>query len=273
MYQGSKANRNQIKAYKEQVANVMRNYNYGVASMNKAETQSYHQSVGELFELSLNGMQNNASVEAGMSEAGYEGRTANQAKRGLNGALQRQSRAIKDNNELQVSSIREAKDNLRIEVNQNLKMMKKQTNSQLTKGVAAAMQVINGAAIGAATAWAGGALGGLAAGAAGGTAGATAGATGASTAGATASTAASSATSALGVCTAANPTGAVLASGASSAASTATSTASAFSWGSFFSNMGSNALKSYDTMQKYMQLIQGMQQMTAGFSKRGNSYY
>jgi hypothetical protein len=227
---GSKANRNKLKAYKKQVENITRNYSYGINELDKQQTQAYHQAVSELYELSLNGMQNNASVEVAMAESGAEGRTTNQVKRGLNGALQRQSRAIKDNHEQTVANVISQKNALRIETNAQYKAARDQTDASLTTGLAAVMQTINGAAIGAATAWAGGAVGGALAGGAGGTLGSTA-----SVASTTASTTASTAGSGLG---------------------------------SFFSNMGSNALATYSNLQKYMTLVQGMGQLTASFQRR-----
>jgi hypothetical protein len=232
---GSKANRNKLKAYKKQVENITRNYSYGINELDKQQTQAYHQAVSELYELSLNGMQNNASVEVAMAESGAEGRTTNQVKRGLNGALQRQSRAIKDNHEQTVANVISQKNALRIETNAQYKAAKEQTDATLTTGLAAVMQTINGAAIGAATAWAGGAIGGALAGGAG-------GATASATASTTASTAASTA----------------------SAASATTSTG----LGSFFSNMGTSALSTYSNLNKYMTLIQGMGQLTASFQRR-----
>jgi hypothetical protein len=170
-----------------------------------------------------------------MAESGAEGRTTNQVKRGLNGALQRQSRAIKDNHEQTVANVISQKNALRIETNAQYKAAKEQTDATLTTGLAAVMQTINGAAIGAATAWAGGAIGGALAGGAG-------GATASATASTTASTAASTA----------------------SAASATTSTG----LGSFFSNMGTSALSTYSNLNKYMTLIQGMGQLTASFQRR-----
>jgi hypothetical protein len=237
---GSKANRNKLKAYKKQVENITRNYSYGINELDKQQTQAYHQAVSELYELSLNGMQNNASVEVAMAESGAEGRTTNQVKRGLNGALQRQSRAIKDNHEQTVANVISQKNALRIETNAQYKAAKEQTDATLTTGLAAVMQTINGAAIGAATAWAGGAIGGALAGTAGGAASTAA----STTASATASTA------------------------ASTTASTAASTTASTGLGSFFSNMGSSALSTYSNLNKYMTLIQGMGQLTASFQRR-----
>lgn len=185
LWQKSKYNRSLTKAFKKQMYYAQMNYNWNQNQLTRQEQSAYDNAVSNLFQLSYNALQNNATVEASLAEAGYEGRTAGQIKRTISGAVLRQKTALKDAYETDVVNIRSQKDALYVQMKNSVEQARDQLKSQYKGGISYLMEFLDtsakGAAIGAFTAGAGSALAGAAGGAAGGTGGSIAGTVGGET--------------------------------------------------------------------------------------------
>lgn len=185
LWQKSKYNRSLTKAFKKQMYYAQMNYNWNQNQLTRQEQSAYDNAVSNLFQLSYNALQNNATVEASLAETGYEGRTAGQIKRSISGAVLRQKTALKDAYETDVTNIRSQKDALYVQMKNTVEQARDQLKSQYKGGISYLMEFLDttakGAAIGAATAGAGSALAGAAGGAAGGTGGSIAGTVGGET--------------------------------------------------------------------------------------------
>lgn len=185
LWQKSKYNRSLTKAFKKQMYYAQMNYNWNQNQLTRQEQSAYDNAVSNLFLLSYNALQNNATVEASLAETGYEGRTAGQIKRSISGAVLRQKTALKDAYETDVTNIRSQKDALYVQMKNSVEQARDQLNSQYKGGISYLMEFLDtsakGAAIGAFTAGAGSALAGAAGGAAGGTGGSIAGTVGGET--------------------------------------------------------------------------------------------
>lgn len=185
LWQKSKYNRSLTKAFKKQMYYAQMNYNWNQNQLTRQEKSAYDSAVSNLFQLSYNALQNNATVEASLAETGYEGRTAGQIKRSISGAVLRQKTALKDAYETDVTNIRSQKDALYVQMKNSVEQAKDQLKSQYKGGISYLMEFLDtsakGAAIGAFTAGAGSALAGAAGGAAGGTGGSIAGTVGGET--------------------------------------------------------------------------------------------
>ena len=138
------------------------NYNWNQNQLTRQEQSAYDNAVSNLFQLSYNALQNNATVEASLAETGYEGRTAGQIKRSISGAVLRQKTALKDAYETDVVNIRSQKDALYVQMKNSVEQDRDQLKSQYKGGISYLMEFLDssakGAAIGAATAGAGSAL-------------------------------------------------------------------------------------------------------------------
>lgn len=185
LWQKSKYNRSLTKAFKKQMYYAQMNYNWNQNQLTRQEQSAYDNAVSNLFQLSYNALQNNATVEASLAETGYEGRTAGQIKRSISGAVLRQKTALKDAYETDVTNIRSQKDALYVQMKNSVEQTRDQLKSQYKGGISYLMEFLDtsakGAAIGAFTAGAGSALAGAAGGATGGTGGSIAGTVGGET--------------------------------------------------------------------------------------------
>lgn len=185
LWQKSKYNRSLTKAFKKQMYYAQMNYNWNQNQLTRQEQSAYDNAVSNLFQLSYNALQNNATVEASLAETGYEGRTAGQIKRSISGAVLRQKTALKDAYETDVVNIRSQKDALYVQMKNSVEQARDQLKSQYKGGISYLMEFLDtsakGAAIGAFTAGAGSALAGAAGGAAGVTGGSIAGTVGGET--------------------------------------------------------------------------------------------
>lgn len=184
LWQKPKYNRALTKAFKKQMYYAQMNYNWNQNQLTRQEQSAYDNAVSNLFQLSYNALQNNATVEASLAETGYEGRTAGQIKRSISGAVLRQKTALKDAYETDVTNIRSQKDALYVQMKNSVEQARDQLKSQYKGGMSYVMEFLDssakGAAIGAVTAGAGSALAG-AAGTVGGTGGTIAGTVGGET--------------------------------------------------------------------------------------------
>lgn len=164
LWQKSKYNRSLTKAFKKQMYYAQMNYNWNQNQLTRQEQSAYDNAVSNLFQLSYNALQNNATVEASLAETGYEGRTAGQIKRSISGAVLQQKTALKDAYETDVTNIRSQKDALYVQMKNSVEQARDQLKSQYKGGMGYVMEFLDssakGAAIGAATAGAGSALAG-----------------------------------------------------------------------------------------------------------------
>ena len=162
LWQKSKYNRSLTKAFKKHMYYAQMNYNWNQNQLTRQEQSAYDNAVSNLFQLSYNALQNNATVEASLAETGYEGRTAGQIKRSISGAVLRQKTALKDAYETDVTNIRSQKDALYVQMKNSVEQARDQLKSQYKGGMGYVMEFLDssakGAAIGAATAGAGSAL-------------------------------------------------------------------------------------------------------------------
>lgn len=240
LWQKSKYNKSLTKAFKKQMYYAQMNYNWNQNQLTRQEQSAYDNAVSNLFQLSYNALQNNATVEASLAETGYEGRTAGQIKRSISGAVLRQKTALKDAYETDVVNIRSQKDALYVQMKNSVEQARDQLKSQYKGGISYLMEFLDttakGAAIGAATAGAGSALAGVAGGAAGGTGGSIAGTVGGETV--------LAGTSSVGGSAGLSGAAGASALGTSTAGVT-TSTSTAGTGGSFMSNFMAN----YSTMR------------------------
>lgn len=236
LWQKSKYNRSLTKAFKKQMYYAQMNYNWNQNQLTRQEQSAYDNAVSNLFQLSYNALQNNATVEASLAETGYEGRTAGQIKRSISGAVFRQKTALKGAYETDVTNIRSQKDALYVQMKNSVEQARDQLKSQYKGGISYLMEFLDtsakGAAIGAFTAGAGSALAGAAGGTGGSIAGTVGGETvlaGTSSVGGSAGLSGAAGASALGTST----------------AGVTTSTSTAGTGGSFMSNFMAN----YSTMR------------------------
>lgn len=240
LWQKSKYNRSLTKAFKKQMYYAQMNYNWNQNQLTRQEQSAYDNAVSNLFQLSYNALQNNATVEASLAETGYEGRTAGQIKRSISGAVLRQKTALKDAYETDVTNIRSQKDALYVQMKNSVEQARDQLKSQYKGGISYLMEFLDtsakGAAIGAFTAGAGSALAGAAGGAAGGTGGSIAGTVGGETV--LAGTSSVGGSAGLSGATGASALG-------TSTAGVTTSASTAGTGGSFMSNFMAN----YSTMR------------------------
>lgn len=162
LWKKSKYNRSLTKAFKKQMYYAQMNYNWNQNQLTRQEQSAYDNAVSNLFQLSYNALQNNATVEASLAETGYEGRTAGQIKRSISGAVLRQKTALKDAYETDVTNIRSQKDALYVQMKNSVEQARDQLKSQYKGGMSYVKEFLDssakGAAIGAATAGAGSAL-------------------------------------------------------------------------------------------------------------------
>lgn len=274
LWQKSKYNRSLTKAFKKQMYYAQMNYNWNQNQLTRQEQSAYDNAVSNLFQLSYNALQNNATVEASLAETGYEGRTAGQIKRSISGAVLRQKTALKDAYETDVTNIRSQKDALYVQMKNSVEQARDQLKSQYKGGISYLMEFLDtsakGAAIGAFTAGAGSALAGAAGGAAGGTGGSIAGTVGGE--------AVVAGTSSVGGSAGLSGIAGASALGTSTAGVT-TSASTAGTGGSFMSNFMAN----YSTMKTqnqgmfnfldYLQNATGA--MNQGYNRRGSygGYY
>lgn len=161
-YGVSKGNRELTKAFKKQMEVVMLNYNYNQNALNQEERYALDDAKQELFNISLNAIQNNSQVEAALAETGYEGRTAGKIKQSIAGQQERRKTATIDNYYRQTDQIRSQKDALYIQTDRQVQQARKSLESQYTHGIQAALKIADSTAKGAAMgAFAGGVAGSM----------------------------------------------------------------------------------------------------------------
>lgn len=145
----SKGNRELTKAFNQQMKVVMQNYNYNQNALNQEERYALDAAKQQLFNLQLNAVQNNATVEASLAETGYEGRNARKMTQAISGQVERQRTAEIDAYYRETDQLRQKKDNLYIQTDREVQQARKNLESQYTGGFQAAMQIADSTAKGA----------------------------------------------------------------------------------------------------------------------------
>ena len=160
-YGVSKHNRELTRAYKKQMKYVVQNYNFNQQALTTEERYLLDNAKQQLFNISLNGIQNNATVEAALAETGTEGRTSGQITRSIEGQQERRQTAVMENYYQSKAQIGEQKSALYIQTQRSIDQARENLKSQYKTGMTALMEVFQstaqGAAMGAFTGGVGGA--------------------------------------------------------------------------------------------------------------------
>lgn len=160
-YNISKYNRELTKAYKKQMKYVVQNYNFNQQALTTEERYLLDNAKQQLFNIALNGIQNNATVEAALAETGTEGRTSGQIMRSIEGQQERRQTAVMENYYQSKAEIGEQKSALYIQTQRSIDQARENLKSQYKTGMSALMEVLGstaqGAAMGAFTGGVGGA--------------------------------------------------------------------------------------------------------------------
>ena len=136
------------KAFKEQTRAIMQNYNYNQMAMTREATALGDAARQRLFQLSLNAIQNNSTVEAALAETGYEGRTAGKLMTSMAGQEERQKTAVRTAYYNDIAEIRSKKDALYIQTNRQIQQARDNLRNSYTTGLDALLSVGTSAAQG-----------------------------------------------------------------------------------------------------------------------------
>lgn len=135
------SNKALTKAFKEQTRAVMQNYNYNQMAMTREATALGDAAKQRLFQLSLNAIQNNSTVEAALAETGYEGRTAGKLMTSMAGQEERQKTAVKTAYYNDIAEIRSKKDALYIQTDRQIQQARDNLRHSYTTGLDALLKV------------------------------------------------------------------------------------------------------------------------------------
>ena len=144
-----KGNKRLIKAYKEQVKKISKNYNFALNNMDSQQQDAYKATLNELTNLSIIGSKNIAMVNVALAESGLEGRSHNQVSREVAGVLGSQKATTQENYENKVTGLKLDREALRIKTNTTFKDAHTNFRNSLTKGMDAVFKIAQGAAQGA----------------------------------------------------------------------------------------------------------------------------
>ena len=150
-----KGNKRLIKAYKEQVKKISKNYNFALNNIDSQQQDAYKATLNELTNLSIIGSKNIAMVNVALAESGLEGRSHNQVSREVAGVLGSQKATTQENYENKVIGLKLDREALRIKTNHTFKDAHTNFRNSLTKGIDAVFKIAEGAAKGASLGMAG----------------------------------------------------------------------------------------------------------------------
>lgn len=148
-----------IEAYKAQMKALMTNYNYQMQAINAQEVSARDKAISQLNVVNIQSLSTRGSLRAVQAESGYDGRTAKQQTRALEGTISTARQSIKDQYADEITSINSKKDALYISTKSQANSSRSITSSQLTSGSDAFLQIAQGAVTGAMTGYA---VGGIA---------------------------------------------------------------------------------------------------------------
>lgn len=120
------------ESYLRQMETLMLNYNYNQNSLNEEQRYTLADTKQNLFNLALNSTQNNAQVFAAQGETGYEGRTAGQITRAVEGQVERRRTSAIDSYEQQIKQIKDQRDALYIQTKRTVEQAEDNFNNMQT---------------------------------------------------------------------------------------------------------------------------------------------
>lgn len=117
------------KSYLRQMRTLIKNYNYNQNALTQEERYALEGTKSELFNITLNGIQNNAQVEVALGETGTEGRTSGQISRAISGQTERRRTGVIDSYYQSMDQIRSQKDNLYIQTKDTIDQAEENFNN------------------------------------------------------------------------------------------------------------------------------------------------
>lgn len=120
------------ESYLRQMETLMLNYNYNQNSLNEEQRYTLAATKQNLFNLALNSTQNNAQIFAAQDETGYEGRTAGQITRAVEGQVERRRTSVIDSYEQQIKQIKDQRDALYIQTKRTVEQAEDNFNNMQT---------------------------------------------------------------------------------------------------------------------------------------------
>lgn len=118
-----------LESYKRQMSVLIQNYNYNQNALTQEERYALDGAKSELFNITLNGIQNNSTVEAALAETGTEGRTSGQISRAISGQTERRRTGVIDNYYQQIAQYRSQKDALYIQTKSTIEQAEENYNN------------------------------------------------------------------------------------------------------------------------------------------------
>lgn len=135
------------ESYLRQMETLMLNYNYNQNALNEEQRYTLAATKQNLFNLALNSTQNNAQVFAAQGETGYEGRTAGQITRAVEGQVERRKTSVIDNYEQQIKQIKDQRNALYIQTKRTVDQAEDNFNNMQTSDLENVFNVMNTAAM------------------------------------------------------------------------------------------------------------------------------
>lgn len=130
------------ESYLRQMETLMLNYNYNQNALNEEQRYTLAATKQNLFSLALNSTQNNAQVFAAQGETGYEGRTAGQITRAVEGQAERRKTSVIDNYEQQIKQIKDQRDALYIQTKRTVDQAEDNFNNMQTSDLENVLNVM-----------------------------------------------------------------------------------------------------------------------------------
>lgn len=247
------------EAYLKQMETLLLNYNYNQQALDEEQRFTLESAKNELFNITLNGIQNNSAVFAAQAETGHEGRTGQQIARAITGQVERRRTGVIAGYEQDIYQIKRERDNLYIQTKRTVEQAEENFNEMQASDFENVFSVFQGSVKGSMI---GAAIGsGI-----GGGFGAMAGGGSAATGGASAA-AGSGSISLAGIgSSGALSTGAAGASSAGSIALSAGSSGSA--WGRFLGGFNN----AYSQFSQYNNMFSSMNSLMNMFNQNGKGY-
>lgn len=247
------------EAYLKQMETLLLNYNYNQQALDEEQRFTLESAKNELFNITLNGIQNNSAVFAAQAETGHEGRTGQQVARAITGQVERRRTGVIAGYEQDIYQIKRERDNLYIQTKRTVDQAEENFNEMQASDFENVMSVfqgsVKGSMIGAAIgSGIGGGFGAMAGG-------------GSAAAGGASAAAGSGSISLAGIgSSGALSTGAAGASSAGSIALSAGSSGSA--WGSFLGGFNN----AYSQFSQYNNMFSSMNSLMNMFNQNGKGY-
>lgn len=131
------------ESYLRQMETLMLNYNYNQNALNEEQRYTLAATKQNLFNLALNSTQNNDQVFAAQGETGYEGRTAGQITRAVEGQVERRKTSVIDNYEQQIKQIKDQRNALYIQTKRTVDQAEDNFNNMQTSDLENVFNVMN----------------------------------------------------------------------------------------------------------------------------------